>query len=652
MTVLAFWATGTHVVPRFFSFLLVPLFMLVASGSASILARPPGRRQPVRTLVVVATFSVAAFLAIPLLVDVLRYPRDSTREAALTIKSMVPASAPVFAHVPYPNDLEFHLGRSVVPVRTAVQARAACTSDDPAVYVDQPYLLSPCPSRAPRDSARGGIASSNTPAETSSMSGSSLRPRADRLGRGGALVAAAYVVLGAALLWSRLYELGHSFWFDEVVTVADFVRPGPRQIMTGPGISHELYSLLAWFVSLPFGDSETALRLCSAIPFVLGVVVVTAWLHTRLQPLAGVLYLFLATVSPLLLDITRQARGYGLAFFAMSVLVVAALEATRTGQPRLVAVACGAGVVGAWTLPQFAIAFVPMCLVLAGDPRLRRAALVGVVVSMVLVAVWYAPHTGQVHASSQVPDGLRISTQWLLTAPFDFTVIPALVWIDGTAAVPGFVWLPFVLVAVVVMASSPLARERRTALVLGSGVVVVIAFLWIGRAYVIPRYVSFLLVPLFVLLASGASSILGRIGTRPQILRSLACLVLIAVLSVRFVSLAPDVVGEPREANRDAARLIETTAPATALVLTRMWRPRGLAFYLERPIHPLSRANAADRVCGSRVTVAYVVQPFALPPVSIPCLTRSDARRTRFRQYARGDEIDVWFVPPRRCCRG
>jgi len=196
------------------------------------------------------------------------------------------------------------------------------------------------------------------------------------------------------------------------------------------------------------------------------------------------------------------------------------------------------------------------------------------------------------------------------------------------------------------MASSPLVRERRSALLLCSGVVAVIAFLWIARAFVIPRYVSFLLVPLFVLLASGASSILGRWRTQPQILRSVACLVLIAVLSVRFVSLAPDVVGLPREANRDAAEFIESTTPETTPVLTRMWRPRGLAFYLARQVHPLADSGAAARVCRSRVAVAYVVQPFALPPVTIPCLARPGVTSARFRQYARGGEIDVWLVAP------
>ena len=377
------------------------------------------------------------------------------------------------------------------------------------------------------------------------MTGSSFDATYERVTTrpGVVAVVAAYTALGATLVWSRLAELGHSFWLDESDFVATFVRRGPREIVTGPGLSHELYGLLAWLTSTLFGESEIALRLGSAIPFVVGVLVVTAWLHRRIEPLAGILYLFLATISPLLLDITRQARGYGLAFLMMSVLVVAGLEAHRTGRASLVVVACAAGVAGAWTLPQFAVAYVPMCLVLAADRRLRWTALVGLVVSAAAIYAWYAPHTGAVQASSQVPDGLRIGTAWLLTAPFDFTVFPALTWIDGTAAKPGVFWLPLTVLAVLVIVSSPLARKRLSALFLCVGIVTSILVLWIGQAYVIPRYLSFLLVPLFVLLSTGASSILSRSEGRPPMVRSAACIVVIAVLAFRFVSIAPDVVG-------------------------------------------------------------------------------------------------------------
>jgi hypothetical protein len=458
------------------------------------------------------------------------------------------------------------------------------------------------------------------------------------------LVVAGYVVLGAVLAVTRLVGLGHSFWFDELHFVAYFVRTGPWDIVAGPYLSHELYSLLAWATAALVGESEAALRLSSVLPFLAGVGVVTAWLHVRIAALAGLLFLFLATVSPLLLDITRQARGYGLAFFAMCVLVVAALEADRTKARGAVALACAAGVVGTWTLPQFGIAFVATALVLLTDRALRRPTAVAGAASLLAIAAFYAPHLQQIHAASETPDGLRIGTAWLVTAPVDQILLPALIWIDGTVAVPGIVWVPLVLAAFAVMASSPLARERGSLLILSSGVAATVVVLWLGRAYVIPRYLSFLVVPLFVLLASGGAVLLGRVTYRPAILRTIVCVVAVAVLAVRFVLIAPDVVRLPREAGRDAADFIDVNAPVTTPVFAYMHLPETLSFYLDRPLR-IVRASTASRVC-EHGAVVYVVEPFTFQAPDLPCLSRPGAQLHRFRQYARGGEIDVWLVPP------
>ena len=398
LTVIAFWLTGTYVVPRFLSFLLVPLFVLVATGSASILARVPTRAARLRAIVVIATFGLIALLSTPLLVDISRLPRDSTREAALSIKNLVPAATPVYAHVPYPLDLEFHLGRSVnwsmVPRRDrrglllrrvrGLRRRSRSSSRRQT-------------SRVPDATARATTASSSTPADRRSMSGSSLQPSPEQPPAGSRLaVVAAYGVLGAALLWSRLFQLGHSFWVDEISMVESFVRAGPREILTSPGLNHQLMALLSWVTTSVVGESEIALRLLSAVPFIAGVALVTVWLHARIGALSGVLFLFLATVSPLLLDITRQARGYGLAFLAMSVLVVAALEATRTGSSWAVVAMCIGGVVGTWTLPQFGFAFLATGVVVAIDRRVRLSTAIGLVVSVAAIVAWYAPHSGDV----------------------------------------------------------------------------------------------------------------------------------------------------------------------------------------------------------------------------------------------------------------
>ena len=69
-----------------------------------------------------------------------------------------------------------------------------------------------------------------------------------------------------------------------------------------------------------------------------------------------------------------------------------------------------------------------------------------------------------------------------------------------------------------------------------------------AQAYIVPRYLSFLLVPLFILVATGAASILGRITKREAPLRTVVCVAVLVALAVRFAVVAPDVVGLPREA--------------------------------------------------------------------------------------------------------
>jgi hypothetical protein len=455
---------------------------------------------------------------------------------------------------------------------------------------------------------------------------------------------AAYGVLGVTIVWSRLAYLGHSFWNDEILMVEGYVRAGPRFILTGPSINHELMALASCVVTGTIGESEIGLRLLSAVPFIAGVLIVTAWLHIRFGALSGVLFLFLATVSPLLLDITRQARGYGLAFLAMSVVIVAALEALRNGSRWLVVGMCVAGVVGAWTLPQAGVAFLATGAVLLVDRSTRWAAAIALTVSAAAILAFYAPHSGAVQSASQIHDGVQIGFPWVVTAPIDQILLPALFWIDGTALVAGPIWLPLIALVVVVVAASPLIREWRSALVLSIGAVTTVTFLWIEDAYVIPRYLSFLLAPLFIAVATGAASILGRVTTRPALLRTVVCLVVIGTLAIRFATLAPDVVALPREAHRDVADVIRR-GPSDTPVLGYMRNPSNLAFYLERPVVDLRPGEVASTVCGQTRTVFYVSHPFGLEDVAVPCLARPGVQHEAFRQYARG-EMDVWLVPP------
>lgn len=457
---------------------------------------------------------------------------------------------------------------------------------------------------------------------------------------------AGYILLGATLVATRTIGLGSSLWHDEVFAVVEFIRPGPGEILTGPELSHELFGILAWATTSLVGESELALRAWSVAPFLAGVAVVTAWLHARLGAVAGISFLFFATASPLLLDISRQARGYGLAFLAMGVLLVGALEATRTGRWWGLAAFNVAGVVGTWTLPQLGLAFAATGVVLLTDSRLRARAALSLGLSAAAIIAWYAPHLGEVRDASQIEDGVRIGVGDVLVSPFHHVLIPALIWIDGTVVSGTLTWMPLALLALTVMAYSPLLREARPAFVVCTGTVVTLVVLWVGQAYVIPRYLSYLLVPLFVLLATGMAEILGRLRTRPSVLGTLASALLVGLAALSFLGVAFDVVRYPREAYRDAARTIEREAAGSAAVLAYMRNTDGLDFYLARPVRDLRPEQVEEAVCGSPDLVVFVMQPFGVPDVELPCLGRSGVERFRHRQYARGGEMNVWIVPP------
>ena len=432
------------------------------------------------------------------------------------------------------------------------------------------------------------------------------------------------------------------------MTVRGYVGRGPHEILVGHYIpnNHELFSLLGWATNSIVGESEVALRLWSALPFVAGVIVVTAWLHVRLGPLSGLLFLFFATASPLLLDITRQARGYGLAFLAMSVLTIAALEAVRSPKNWTVVAFCGAGLVGTWTLPHFGIAFAATGAVLLTNRDLRRRTAIGLAASYLAIIAFYGPHLDDLLESSRQEYGARIEGAWVITAPIDQILMPGLRWIDETLVDPSIGLLVIVAALGLLIGSSPLLRSRDSRLVLSAGVVATVVTLWLTQSHVAPRFFSFLLVPLLILLASGIAEILARFATtRRPVFRTLVALTTLGLVALISAPYMEKVTRLPRESTRDAAATIRALAPPSAPVFAYVPYPRDLEFYLGRRVESPRTPDEARRVCDAPREAVLVTQPWIFPPATIPCTQRRGVRHYRFEQYARGEHIDVWFVP-------
>ena len=171
---------------------------------------------------------------------------------------------------------------------------------------------------------------------------------------------------------------------------------------------------------------------------------------------------------------------------------------------------------------------------------------------------------------------------------------------------------------------------------------------WITGTHVVPRFLSFLLVPLFILMATGCASILERLFTKPARIRAAVLIVVLAVVATTSAPLLASVPRTRRDSLREAAVLIRDQAPSSARVYAYMPYSADLAFHLGRPVDQLARSADTAVVCSKRETTVLVAQPWFWPPTTAPsCATRRGALHRSFDQYARGDATDVWIIPAR-----
>jgi hypothetical protein len=466
----------------------------------------------------------------------------------------------------------------------------------------------------------------------------------------GVLVAGTYAVLGVLLVLPRLAGLGNGLTSDEIVTLRDYVREGPSGIVAGAYIpnNHELFSLLGWALNSIFGESTVALRLASIVPFVVGVALVTSWLHRRFGPPSGIVFLFCTTVSPLLLDITRHARGYGLAFLAMSVMTLAALEAVREPRIWTIVAFCVAGVGGTMTLPIFGIAFGTAAAVLLVHRALRWPVAIGIGLSLAAVLTWYWPHLADLAQNSRQEYGRRIEGAWVIAAPIDQIIVPALGWIDETLVEPGVGSVLLTAAIVLLLVSSPLLRRADEALILCAGAVTTVATVWFTDTYEVPRFFSFLLVPLLMLLATGVATIFEQLVERRR--AGVRSVVAVGLLVVFVLIAAPNLwrmATLPRDATRDVASAIREDAPPSTPVVAYVPYPHDIEFFLHRHVHLVRTPQELAAMCSFAGETVFVSHLWLLPPVDVPCTARPGTRHLTFRQYARTGRIDVWFIPPK-----
>jgi hypothetical protein len=468
-------------------------------------------------------------------------------------------------------------------------------------------------------------------------------------GRTSSLVAvASYSVIGAALLWSRFASIDQSLWHDEIYTVQHFVVHGPSGSFGRYNTNdHILFSVLAWLtVRLP-GLSDSAYRLWSIVPFVAAVVLVTAWLHVRAGSFVAIVFALLCTTSTQLLILSTEARGYGLAFLAMAVMTVTALEALRGMSSAALNGFTTAGVLGCWTLPTFALPFTGLIAILISERALRRRLITRLGFALVALAAWYAAPASALINSRAQRFGAPLPWHAPLTGAGTELASAFVPSLDATALLPMLVVIPTLALGLVVSRAAIPEVTTITAVPVAFTFLV----LTLTRFYVEERFVSYLLVPIFILTAFGLKGLV--IDTRPPgwVGTVTYATGLTAVALFAFIVISTRDARMPEEANREAAGAVTSALLREARpVIVNTRYPDDLLYYAKE-VHPLRVAarGLERRICSPamrKTGLIYVEQPYGIRPVNTSCLVRQGASVQMWRQWDRGGRISVWVLPP------
>jgi hypothetical protein len=365
--------------------------------------------------------------------------------------------------------------------------------------------------------------------------------RTSKFGKLGVLLTLSAAI--SLLCWSRLANLGTSFWNDEAYTALKYADAGPRAIFRGEFYvpnNHVLFSLLTWATTHVFGRFEAAYRMWSVLPALVAVGLVAWWARRFFGSVTGVAVVVLATVSGVHLVLAPQARGYGLAMLAGAVMLISAVRADQLRRRNDIALFALSGLVGICTLPVFVVAFISQAVVLFSRRELRRVTIAACALVGLASAVFYAPLLRAMVDSSDQKVGEQLPWLGFLTGPYRHLGKPTI-----AAIVPQWSRFPSAEDAVVLGVVGVLAAFGAVRLLRQDSYLCLHLFvpvmgtylaLTVARFYVEPRFASFLLFHVIVLLAVGVAALWELVSNR-RALRPIAVVVAViaCLVSGRYV---------------------------------------------------------------------------------------------------------------------
>jgi hypothetical protein len=486
------------------------------------------------------------------------------------------------------------------------------------------------------------------------LAGVALAPLADQedpRGRTAGLLWLAIGLTGAIVLWTRLAGLNQSLWHDEVFSVVHYIAAGPTTILSGDYVpnNHVLFNLFGYGTTKVLGESEVTLRLWSVLPAIAAAALVVWWTERLRGRWTALVVAVLVATSPIHHDLAREARGYGLTFLAAALMLVFSYR-VMTGGGRSSWIFLGlAGVVGAYTAPQFVLGFVGQAIPLLVRPDLRKRALALLGVVGALLLLLYAPLLSDIARSPETVGGDPLPWHSPVSGPILHLVQPSF---DLLADRPTDAYLItpntpdrilgglLVLIGALVLWR---ARERMLCALLVVPLLFVYTVLTIARFHVHERYGSFLLFHTLVLVAIGVVGLVRATPCGvPRWVAGAVAAAAAAILLINTIDRSDRYQNLPRENFKRVGEIVR--ARGVTRVVTDSTRPDGLRYYLGKE----NVAPVVGSVCSSpqAVFVSHPYRSASYPPLpDLSCLRVLGAVRVRVPQRGRGGHIDIWFPP-------
>lgn len=454
------------------------------------------------------------------------------------------------------------------------------------------------------------------------------------------------------LIWSRTAGLAVGFWNDEAFSVLYFIEKGPTEIFLGAGVpaefslnNHRLFSLLAWASVKVLGESEASYRLWSIVPGIVAAGLIVWWVTTRVGPWEGVILAVLALTAPLHAELTGQARGYGLGFLAEALILTGSDQVVRQRSAIGYMLLGIGGWIGTWTLPVFVVPFVAQSFVILLTGRRAAVIVVGMVGLATLAFYW--PVLAALASASGQEFGRPIAWHDVLSGAARDLFAPSL-WMIQPRIPEKLRWLTYA--CLLALAARELWRRRETTLfwLLTVPVAVTYAALAAYSAYSVPRYVSYLLFHVLVLMAVGA---VATVRLAARLHRGLAAAVIGALLAFtygmveRLAYTDDQRASLPIEAYREAVAAARSVDPPFVVTDSRFGA--GFQYYgRDLPLRFEHGDALQATLCSGSAPFVFIHYPLFGWPTDVRCLENRTTSTRKIPQLT-GDtdqQMTVFFV--------